>query len=55
MGLAYKIKNATTGTFVFHKIELEPSDVAKLSLKLERENDILRFLLVRLVRKDGKK
>ena len=47
MDLAYKINKTSTGTFVFHEIELSPADVSKISLKLEREDDILRFLLVK--------
>lgn len=45
--LAYKIQKLSTGTFLFHELELKPADVSKISLKLEQEDDVLRFLLVR--------
>jgi len=51
MDLAYKIDKVSTGTFIFHEIELSPADVSKVSLTLEREEDILRFLLVKKEKK----
>ena len=45
--LAYKIAKSQSGYFIHYPLELEPSQVKALSLKLKMENDIIRHLLIR--------
>lgn len=46
--LAYKIKKSTSGLFVFLLLELTSDSVKKLVEKVKTENDIIRYLLVRI-------
>lgn len=45
--LAYKIKNSTSGNFVFFPLELEPGEAKSLTTKLNQEDSVVRFLLIR--------
>lgn len=45
--LAYKIVKNDSGVFLFFPLELEPETVKTLSSKLNLEEDIIRYLLVR--------
>jgi small subunit ribosomal protein S6 len=45
--LAYKIGKSQSGYFIHYPLELEPSQVKALNLKLKMENDVVRHLLVR--------
>ncbi len=46
--LMYKIKGNDSGIFFLFNIELNPSDTKKLSDKLKMEEDVLRFLIVKV-------
>lgn len=46
--LMYKIKGQESGVFFFFNIELNPVDVKGLSDKLKVEEDIIRYLLVKI-------
>jgi len=46
--LMYKIKDNDSGIFFLFNVELNPIDVKKLSDKLKVEEEILRFLLVKI-------
>jgi small subunit ribosomal protein S6 len=46
--LSYKIKGNESGNFLFFNVELNGVDVKKLNDKLKTEDDILRFLIVKI-------
>lgn len=46
--LAYKIKNNTSGVFLHFPLELEAGKARELDTKLKTEEDIIRYLLVRI-------
>jgi len=45
--LAYKIKKSATGVFLHFPLELDASEVKSLSVKLNQETEIIRYLLVK--------
>ena len=46
--LAYKVKRETSGNFMHYDLELNPKAAKQLREKFVLENDILRYLLIRL-------
>jgi small subunit ribosomal protein S6 len=46
--LAYKIKGNTSGNFLFYNIELNPECARELRDKLKMEEEIIRYLIVRV-------
>lgn len=46
--LAYNIKKQTRGFFANFEIEADPKDVRDLDKQLKLEEDVLRYLLVRV-------
>jgi small subunit ribosomal protein S6 len=46
--LAYRIKKQTEGDYFLFLIELDSKTVGKLDEKLKREENLLRYLLVRI-------
>jgi small subunit ribosomal protein S6 len=46
--LAYRIKKQTEGDYFLFLIELDSKAVGKLDEKLKREENLLRYLLVRI-------
>ena len=45
--LAYKIEKSESGNFLFFPLELDPQEVKGLATKLNIEENIVRFLLIR--------
>lgn len=45
--LAYKIKKTATGVFLRFPLELNAAEVKNLSVKLNQETEIIRYLLVK--------
>lgn len=46
--LAYKIGKSITGTFLFFPLSVEPSFVKQLDNKLKMEENIIRYLIVKV-------
>ncbi len=46
--LAYKIRKNTSGIFLHFPLELEATSLSALDAKLKMEEDIIRYLLVRI-------
>ena len=52
IGLEYPIEDNSSGNFLHFPIELDPAQAKEISKKLNFEEEIIRYLLVR--REDGK-
>jgi len=46
--LAYQIAKKSTGNFLHFQLELEPGTAKEIDSKLNLEEDIIRYLLVRM-------
>lgn len=46
--LAYPIKHQTKGYYIHYEFEADPADIATLDKALKIEEDIIRYLLVRV-------
>ena len=52
--LAYKIKKSTSGNYLFFPLELDPQEAKSLSTKLNLEESVIRFLLIRVFKKTSR-
>lgn len=52
IGLAYKIAKNESGNFLHFHLELNPETVGGIDNKLRLEEDVLRFLLIKRVKRD---